>query len=307
MNILVLSGGRSDERDVSIRSGKNVVNALQEAGYNAASIDPKLVTTAELKKACQCSDVVFIALHGKGGEDGSLQKKLDSWNVTYTGSGANSSKNCMDKAVMRRTASAAQFTIARGQYVTLQSFKNSKLTSAPYVLKPIIGGSSIDTFVVRKPAKAPIEDIERALAKYGKMLLEELIEGVEITVGVLGKRALPVIEIIPPHNQEFDYKNKYNGKTQELCPPENVSKAIQKKAQVEAKKLHTLFDCADMSRTDFIIRNDGSLVLLDINTVPGLTEQSLLPKAAATAGIPMPALVTKLVELAKQHKLTLSQ
>lgn len=302
MKVLVLSGGDSDERDVSIRSGKNVAIALRDAGYEVAAIDPKLVTGAELKKACTENDTVFIALHGMGGEDGSLQKKLDRWGVIYTGSGAASSKKCIDKAVMRRIARTANIAIAEGAYVTIDSFAKNKLITKPYVLKPIIGGSSIDTFVVRKPARAPIDDIEKALSKYGKMLLEELIDGVEITVGVLGKKSLPVIEIIPPHNQEFDYKNKYNGKTQELCPPQNVSEAIQKKAQAEAKKLHTLFACADMSRTDFIVRTDGSLILLDINTVPGLTEQSLLPKAAATAGITMPQLVTKLVVLANQHK-----
>ncbi len=302
MKVLVLSGGISDEREVSLRSGKNVTKALISAGYDATNLDPKIITGSELKKACQSSDVVFIALHGKGGEDGSLQKKLETWNVRYIGSDPASSKNCIDKASMRRIAKAAEFVIADGEYVTINSFKSSKLLKAPYVIKPIVGGSSIDTFVVRKPARAPIAEIEHALVKYGKMLVEELIEGVEITVGVLGKKALPVIEIIPPHNQEFDYKNKYNGKTQELCPPQNVAKDVQKRAQQEAEKLHTLFGCRDMSRSDYIIRADGSLVLLDINTVPGLTEQSLLPKAAATAGVTMDELVTKLVALAKQHK-----
>jgi D-alanine-D-alanine ligase len=307
MKVLVLSGGTSDEREVSIRSGKNVIKALTVAGYEVTNLDPKIAKNNELKKACQIADIVFIALHGKGGEDGSLQKKLEQWNTKYTGSSVVSSKNCIDKAIMRRIAENAQITIAAGEYVTGNNYLKSKLINAPYVLKPVIGGSSIDTFVVRKPNKAPIADIELALAKYGKMLIEELIEGTEITVGVLGKKALPVIEIIPPHNQEFDYKNKYNGKTQELCPPQNVSKNIQKKAQQEAEKLHVLFGCRDMSRADFIVKHDGALVLIDINTVPGLTEQSLLPKAAATAGITMTELVTKLVTLAKLHKPTLSQ
>jgi D-alanine-D-alanine ligase len=117
-------------------------------------------------------------------------------------------------------------------------------------------------------------------------------------VGVLGKQALPVIEIIPPAGGEFDYENKYNGKTQELCPPVHVAEDLQRQAQNLAEQIHSAAGCRDMSRTDFIIRNDGSIYLLETNTIPGMTSQSLYPKMAATAGISFPDLCDRLVQMA---------
>jgi D-alanine-D-alanine ligase len=134
------------------------------------------------------------------------------------------------------------------------------------------------------------------------MLLEELIEGVELTVGVLGDQALPVIEIIPPSDGEFDYENKYNGKSQELCPPRHVDQNIQKQAQEIAVHIHRSLGLRDMSRTDIIIRrSDNVLFTLETNTIPGMTDQSLLPKAAAVAGYSMPELCDTLVRRALQR------
>jgi D-alanine-D-alanine ligase len=134
------------------------------------------------------------------------------------------------------------------------------------------------------------------------LLLQELIEGREITVAVLLGAALPVVEIIAPEGKEFDYDNKYNGTTKELCPPENVSEETQQKAQKLAFDIHKLTECRDMSRTDMIITKDDDLYVLETNTIPGLTAQSLLPKAANTAGISMIALCSKLVEAVLARK-----
>jgi D-alanine-D-alanine ligase len=137
------------------------------------------------------------------------------------------------------------------------------------------------------------------LSIYHEMLLEELIEGQEITVGVVLDKALPVIEIIPPADGEFDYDNKYNGKTQELCPPEDISNVTQEKAQQIAEKIHLSLGVKDFSRTDIMVRaSDEKLFVLETNTIPGMTDQSLLPKAAAVAGLSMPQLCSELVEAA---------
>jgi D-alanine-D-alanine ligase len=134
------------------------------------------------------------------------------------------------------------------------------------------------------------------------MLLEQLVEGVEIAVPVLDNHALPVIEIIPPSGGEFDYENKYNGASQELCPPQHVTQSVQHRAQQLAEKIHSLCGCRDYSRTDMIVRPDGSLTVLETNTIPGMTEQSLFPKAAAVAGLSMAELCTQLVELALSRR-----
>lgn len=123
-----------------------------------------------------------------------------------------------------------------------------------------------------------------ALRRHKEMLIEELIDGAEITVGVLNNEALPVVEIIPPKDQEFDYENKYNGATQELCPPENISAGVQTRAQALAVEVHAITQCRHLSRTDMMIDADGELYVIDTNTIPGLTDQSLYPKAASAAG-----------------------
>jgi D-alanine-D-alanine ligase len=171
-----------------------------------------------------------------------------------------------------------------------------ELTTRPYVLKPCDGGSSLDTFIVRNPQQANTAAMEHAFDTYQEMLLEELISGSEITVAILGEQALPVIEIIPPADEEFDYENKYNGKTQEICPPQHLPEAVQHQAQQLALHIHTLIGCSGMSRTDMILDAQDRLFVLETNTIPGLTDQSLLPKAALQADIPMPQLVEILIE-----------
>ncbi len=298
MKVIVLCGGISDEREVSLRSGKNVAEALTRAGHIVISADPKELTENELRTISRSGDVVFIALHGKGGEDGSLQVLLDAWHVPYVGSGAESSAKCISKKTMRTMAAEKGMLVPKGGVVTYEEFVVHPLTKQPFVVKPDIGGSSIDTFIVRDPGVFKHDSLKEVFATYGAMVLEELIAGVEITVGVLGDEALPVIEIIPPAYEEFDYENKYNGHTQELCPPKNVSDHDQSEAQRLAKQAHDIFGCRHMSRSDFMLSPEGELYLLDVNTIPGLTKQSLLPKAAKQHGLDMPQLVDMLVKFA---------
>jgi D-alanine-D-alanine ligase len=237
-------------------------------------------------------------LHGAGGEDGVLQEWLEEQGARYVGSDTAASALCFDKHRFKQHHQKHNVKMPAGHMVVINDIWQSPLTKKPFVVKPHDGGSTIDAFIVRQPHKAPKTEIEAALNKYGKMLLEELIEGIELTVGVVGDTALPVIEIVPPEGAEFDYENKYNGATAELCPPKRIDKPTQRLAQDLALKIHDFSGCRDLSRTDFILTQDGELVLLETNTLPGMTDKSLLPKAARQAGYDMPQLCDLLVQFA---------
>lgn len=271
-----------------------MAEALQRAGFKVQRLDAASVS---IEQMADC-DVVFPALHGAGGEDGSLQATLEAHHLKYVGSGQGASRLCFDKWHYRQCMEANNLPIAKGAIVSSVDYPNHPLSQAPHVLKPVDGGSSIDTFIVREPHHAPREQIEDAFQRHPKMLLEEFISGIELTAGVLGETALPIIEIIPPNGGEFDYANKYNGTTQELCPPQHISPETQAAAQALAVRTHTTTGCRDLSRTDMIVDNKGKLYLLETNTLPGMTEQSLFPKMAATAGIDMSELVSRLVRMA---------
>lgn len=290
----VVCGGTSDEREVSLRSGKAVAEALQQNGYDVAVLD----TSDSDEQIAQC-DAVFPVLHGVGGEDGQFQARLEKLGVPFVGSGAEASRLCMDKSLYRQAAQTAGFLMADGRVVNQTEYLNDTLAKKPHVLKPIDGGSSIDTLIVRGHGKVDAQRIKDIYSRHQTMLLEQLIVGTEVTVGVLMDQALPIIEIIPPSDGEFDYENKYNGKTQELCPPKHVTEELQKAAQALALRVHTALGCRDLSRTDFIIeQHSNELYLLETNTIPGMTGQSLYPKMAAAAGVAFAALCDRLVRAA---------
>lgn len=296
--VLVLSGGDSDEREVSLRSGNAVAAALQTAGYDVLSAEAR-----DVESSLTGVDVVFPALHGKGGEDGQIQRLLEDRNVVYVGSDSAVSELCFDKWRWRSLVGQHSVPLASGALVTIDDIHDQPLIKQPFVLKPFDGGSSIDTFIVRDPPDADWQQIELSFTRHPKMLIEALAPGIEITIGVLGETVLPVIEIVPPESGEFDYENKYNGATRELCPPENIDYHVQQAAQELAVKIHKLCGCRDMSRTDMIVADDNSLTVLETNTIPGLTEQSLLPKAAAAAGLSMSELCDQLVKLALKRRI----
>lgn len=295
--VLILAGGTSDEREVSLRSGGSVKVALETMNHQVGVADPAS-PNFDLGTVTHGYDVVFSVLHGKGGEDGLMQAELDKTGVPYVGTGTAASELCFDKWRYRSKLLGVGVSLPKGELVDIESFWQSPLTRQPFVLKPFDGGSSIDTLIVREPNKLEAAVVNDIFTRHAKMLLEELIEGIEITVSVLGDTALPVIEIIPPESGEFDYENKYNGASQELCPPVNVPKNVQREAQSLAARIHELCDCRDYSRTDMIVGDSGELAVLETNTLPGMTDQSLFPKAGATAGITMPELCDRLVTMA---------
>lgn len=289
----VVCGGISSEREVSLRSGNAVAHALRETGYEVAVLD----TTDADEAICDC-DVVFPVLHGVGGEDGELQARLEARGARFVGSGSETSRVCLDKSLYRDKMRELGFLMADGAVLTEPEYTDHPLAQKPHVIKPIDGGSSIDTMVVRDVTQLDRGKLAEYFSKHPRMIVEELIQGTEITVGVLGDQALPIIEIIPPADQEFDYDNKYNGATQELCPPVHVPEDIQQAAQDLTTKIHRAAGCRDLSRTDFIIAVGDVFYLLETNTIPGMTGQSLYPKMAATAGLSFPELCDQLVKMA---------
>ncbi len=296
MKILVLSGGTSNEREVSLRSGVNVMAALREAGFDIVEADPG-AEGIDLAKLVQGVDLVIPILHGAGGEDGQLQAELEALGVRYLGSDSKASALAFHKHKTKQHLASRDIITPCGQLVSHDQFHASELKHKPHVLKPVDGGSSIDTHIAHHPAASRAELLEPLFAKYGQLLLEELIVGHEITVGVLGDEALPIILIVPPAGGEFDYENKYNGKTSEIVAPLEVSPELTKRAQQLALDVHRELGLKHLSRTDMIITSEGQIYVLEANTMPGMTEQSLYPKAAQAAGMSMADLMKRLVEL----------
>ena len=297
--VLVLAGGNSNEREVSLRSGAAVSQALRSAEYDVSEHDPANGLTIDNLAGI---DVVFPVLHGAGGEDGSLQVKLESFKVPYVGSGVEASKLCFDKIGYKELLKQHHLPVPLGELVDEAHFAKSAMSTDGFVLKPCDGGSSIDTYIYRGSGAIDQKLLHDIFSRHDHMLLEELISGTEITIAIVGEEALPVIEIVPPESGEFDYDNKYNGKSAELCPPESVSEVLQAKARDLALQAHKLCGCRDFSRTDIMISKNEQLYILETNTIPGMTDQSLLPKAARTAGMDMPKLVDTLVQRALSRK-----
>lgn len=300
MKVIVLGGGDSLERDVSLRSATAVAKALEAGGFRVVRHDPR-VGLEMLNDDVSEEMVIFPILHGSGGEDGTLQAAMEAKKLKFLGSNSTSSRLCFDKAQTRDCLAQNGLPIASGETVRREEYESSKLYSQPHVLKAVGGGSSIGTYIVHNPSDIDPKEVDEVFQVSERAVIEELIEGAEITVSILGTTALPVIEIIPPEEGEFDYENKYNGKTQELCPPVSVSQAAQLAAQRLAEEAHRVLGCRHLSRVDMMVRNDDTLVILEVNTMPGMTDQSLYPKAALTAGYTFPALMTEFVKLASQQ------
>ncbi|NQU39182.1 MAG: D-alanine--D-alanine ligase [Lentisphaerae bacterium] len=289
-SIVVLKGGVSGERDVSLRSGAAVAGGLRAAGYSVTEIDVVdrgVVLPAE-------TDAVFIALHGEFGEDGAVQAILDRSGVPYTGSGAASSRASFDKITTKERLQLAgiptpPFEVLHG--ATLPSLP------LPLVVKPACQGSTIGIHCVRRE-----EDWAAACAdaqRHGRSLAERYIPGRELTVGVVGDEALPVGEIVAP-DAWYDYEAKYtSGKTRYIFPAE-LDDATAARCHQLALETFRALDCRGLARVDFRMDRDGDPTVLEINTIPGFTETSLLPKAAAAAGISFPELCAMIVELALQ-------
>lgn len=300
MKVLVLLGSNSPEREVSLKSGAAVAAALARKGHAVSTYDPAggWLPIGELARR---SDVVFPALHGRFGEDGFIQTLLEETGTPYVGSDSKVSRLCFDKHRTKAILQQHDIAVPRGQLVSYDEALASPLLTRPYIIKPVDGGSSIDVIFGSDVSSTDTSALRQVFDRYGVMLLEELIEGDEITVPVLDGTALPIIHIIPPEGQDFDYDNKYSGATQEVCPATNIPKGIQSEAQRVAQNIYTILGVRDLCRIDMIVSREGELVVLEVNTLPGMTNASLFPKAAETLGMEMGQLCDKLVHMARKR------
>jgi len=295
LKIIVLGGGISPEREVSLRSANAIYEATKKAGFDTTLKDPAdgLEFLSQLDK----NTIILPILHGVGGEDGEIQSELEKYNLPFLGSGSEASTKCFDKWQTRIVLQANKIPVAQGEKVTKSDIKYSKLANKPHVIKILRGGSSIGTLIVRDSSRNYNDEINKLFTLDDEAVIEELIDGIEITVPILDNSALPVIEIVPPKGLEFDYENKYNGMTNEICPPKNINQELQQQAQKLAEQVHKVMECRHLSRVDMMVDRSGHIYVLEINTMPGLTDQSLYPKAAAVSGLTMPQLVNKFIQL----------
>ena len=283
IKVVVLMGGKSCEREVSLMSGAGVLKNLNKDKYEVWGIDvPRELDKLKEKRP----DLAFIIMHGKGGEDGEIQGYLETLEIKYTGSGVMASAIGMNKKFFKWVMEQNNILMPKD------------VLKAPCVVKPVCGGSSVGVSIVEEDDQMK-KAIELA-KKYDKeIIIEEYIKGIEVTCGVWGNEkveALPVVEIIPK-NKFFDYESKYSdGGAQEICPA-RLSEEMTKKIQEIADKVFKVIDGKGFARVDMMIRGN-EIYVLDINTLPGMTPNSLLPKEAKAAGYSYSQMLDKIIELA---------
>lgn len=294
--VAVILGGDSAEREVSILSGRAVLEALKKLGYDAFALDVSemLLSKAELKDLIGSNrpDLAFLATHGSNQEDGALQGLLELLHIPYTGSGIQASSLAMDKRLTKIIMESQGIPVAKGQVVTSADEKIE--IEPPLIVKPNAQGSTVGlSFVKSKDEIA--KAIETALRYDTSALVEEWVHGMEITVPVLGGKALPSVEIVPKEGH-YDFANKYvPGATEEISPA-RLPKEVLAKAADFAERAHRALGCEGATRSDFIVRDNKDPIFLEINTLPGLTGTSLLPNSARAAGMSFEHLVQWTVE-----------
>jgi D-alanine-D-alanine ligase len=296
VNITVLLGGPSAEREVSLSSGAAVATALRSAGHSVTELDPQQGHFNLPPR----TDVVFLALHGTYGEDGTVQSQLEALGVPYTGCGPEASRIAFDKVLTKQCCLKAGVPTARFHLLTSAAEPWPEGWQPPVVLKPARQGSSVGLQFVDLPGDWP-----RALAEAfrfdSEVLMEEKIAGRETTVAILDGKALPVVEV-RPRNGRYDYENKYTaGRTEYLCPAPLDQEATGRLQAAAIGAFHAV-GARDYARIDIILDAAGVPVVLEVNTLPGMTETSLLPKAAAAAGLSYVELCQLMVELALRRR-----
>jgi len=290
-NVAVLKGGISAEREVSLRTGAGVGKALASLGYSVTEVD---VTSKEFELP-PGTEFAFISLHGTFGEDGELQQILENKGVPYNGAGPEASRLAFEKMEAKKKFLAAGLPTAKAAL-----WDGGTSWNPPYVLKPVAQGSSVGVFRVFSESDVK-EAAEGAKAMNCEFMIEEMIVGAEFTVGVLGDEALPSIEI-RPEGGFYDYKHKYTaGATSYLCPAP-ISQELEGKLRDLAVKAHRSLGCSVYSRVDFMVNKNQEPYVLEVNTIPGMTETSLLPKAAAQAGLNYAQLCDRILKLSLEEK-----
>jgi D-alanine-D-alanine ligase len=291
--VALLMGGPGKERDVSLRSGAAVAKALRAAGAQVIEID---VTTPEITLP-ESLDLAFNIIHGTFGEDGQLQSLLHDRGIPYTGEGIEGSRTAFDKILSKEAFDRAGVPTSKWEKIRQSEAPSLPL---PYVVKAPRQGSSVGVHIIRDAATLPaaLEDC----FQYGdEVLIESFFTGRELTVGILGREALPVVEIIP-RDGFYDYDHKYTSGASEYFVPAPLTEAQAASVQSTACAAHHALGLEVYSRVDILLGPDGSMSVLEINTIPGMTELSLLPKAAAVAGLDFPALCEEIAGLSLAKK-----
>lgn len=292
--VLVLAGGPDRERPVSLRSGACVAEALRQAGHTVIQRD---ITPHDLAALDEPFDLVFPVLHGPFGEGGPLQRILEDRGLCFVGSASRSARNAIDKFITKQRAD--QLNIPTPAYQQLGP--SARLTlHPPLVLKPLTEGSSFNVAICRTG-----EQVERARAQlhahHAILLAERYIAGRELTVGIVDDRALPLIEILPAA-EFYDFDAKYDRSDTRYAFDPHLPPDLAERLAADALKLYEGLDCRHLGRVDFIVDDAGDRWMLEINTMPGFTDHSLLPKAAARAGMSMAVLCDRLVRSALQTR-----
>jgi D-alanine-D-alanine ligase len=296
--IAVLCGGPSSEREVSLRSGSAVLNALRSLGAEAFAIDPR---TREFDLP-EATEIVFNALHGTFGEDGDVQEILEEKGIPYTGEGVEGSRLAFDKVASKKRF--VKRGVPTAPYITLRQ-GDALDFGLPYVVKVPCQGSSVGIYIVKEENEVEAA-FDKAFVQSKTILVEKYVSGRELTIGILGNNALPIIEI-RPRGGFYSYENKYTwtnrgGAAEHECPA-RLSTAESKGVREAALAAHKALGLEIYSRVDVILDENHKPQVLEVNTIPGMTETSLLPEAAAVAGISMARLCERIVSLSMERSL----
>ncbi|HEX9779797.1 MAG TPA: D-alanine--D-alanine ligase [bacterium] len=305
-SVAVLMGGPSGEHGISLKSGRGVALALAELGWDVETLElPRHGTAADAADAVRRHmtqrrpDVTFIALHGPFGEDGTIQEVCEELHIAYTGSEVAASRLGMDKIASRAAFTAAGLAVPRCRVLAPGAAETAgwpREGELPAVVKPSNQGSSLGVSLVERPEEWA-RAVEAAAAFGAPVLIEEYVRGRELTVGVVGERVLPVVGVVPRH-AFFDFDAKYTAGETRYEVPAALDEASARRVQDAGWLAHRAIGARHFSRTDLILREDGTPVVLEVNTIPGFTPTSLLPKAAACVGLSYGALCETLVQLA---------
>jgi len=292
VRIGVLYGGWSSEREISILSGRRVASALENRGYEVVEIDVGRDIADVLSN--NHIDMAYVMLHGKPGEDGTIQGLLETVGIPYTGSGVLASALAINKVLTKKVFQFSEILTPEFKYPV----NSDKIPfDPPYLIKPVSEGSSVGMTLVRDK-----EQHRKAISKareYGDSFAEKYINGKEITIGILGDLALPILELVPK-KEFYDYEAKYTKGMTEFIIPARLDDAMTKKSKEIALKAHRALGCRDFSRVDFVVER-GNAYVIEVNTIPGMTELSDIPAEARAMGIEYDELVEQILKLALER------
>jgi D-alanine-D-alanine ligase len=297
-HVAVLMGGWSAEREVSLRSGKQCADALEAQGYKVTRVDVQRDVAEVLARLKP--DLAFNVLHGRPGEDGTMQGILEILRIPYTHSGVLASALAMDKPVAKQVMAAAGIPVPEGRVISRGEAAKAHALARPYVLKPVGEGSSVGVFIVTEQHAHPPQELTRPDWAFGdELLAEKFVAGLELTCAVMGERALGVIEI-EPATRFYDYEAKYAPGGSRHILPARIAADIYERVRTLSLEAHRALGCRGVTRADFRFDNrpgkTGELVCLEVNTQPGMTETSLVPEMAAHEGMSFAALVKWIAE-----------